>query len=97
MLGKETFNGDVKSAVAEAYFFLADIFINKETDIKKSFASRPGGWNGWRKLKLVEKIQESPIHTSFLLAPADGGSLMKYEPGKVKDAQDLKWPVIGQL
>jgi len=92
VLGKETFNGDVKSAVAEAYFFLADIFINKETDIKKSFASQPGGWNGWRKLKLVEKIQESPIHTSFLLAPADGGSLMKYEPGQFLSIKLLEVP-----
>ena len=27
VLGVETFNADVKAAVAEAYFFLADIFI----------------------------------------------------------------------
>ena len=82
VLGKETFNEDVKKAVAEAYFFLADIFINKETGMKEALQAAPGGWTGWRKLKLVDKVQESPIHTSFMFGPTDGGSLMKYEPGQ---------------
>ena len=82
VLGKDTFNEDVKNAVAEAYFFLADIFINKEAGMKKSLRASPGGWTGWRKLKIVDKVKESSIHTSFLFGPTDGGSLMKYSPGQ---------------
>ena len=81
VLGKDTFNADVKSAVAEAYFFLADIFINKESEMKKTLTSQQGGWAGWRKMKVVEKTKESPIHTSFLFGPEDGGSLTTYKPG----------------
>ena len=77
-----TFSGDVKSAVAEAYFFLADIFINKEAGMKKSLEAAPGGWTGWRRLRLVDKVQESPLHMSLMLAPEDGGSLMSYQPGQ---------------
>ena len=50
--------------------------------MKESLKAAPGGWTGWRKLKLVDKVQESPIHTSFMFGPTDGGSLMKYEPGQ---------------
>ena len=82
VLGKETFNEDVKKAVAEAYFFLADIFINKESEMKKSLSEAPGGWTGWRKMKLVDKVVESPKHTSFMFIPEDGGELMEYKPGQ---------------
>ena len=34
VLGVETFNADVKAAVAEAYFFLADVFIGKEKELR---------------------------------------------------------------
>ena len=82
VLGKETFSGDVKNAVAEAYFFLADIFINKESGLKKSLEAAPGGWSGWRRLKLVDKVPESPLHMSLMFAPEDGGALMSYQPGQ---------------
>ena len=72
----------MKTAVAEGYFFLADIFIAKEESMKKEKESAPGGWRGWRKVKLVEKIQETPLHTSFLFAPEDGSSVMDYQAGQ---------------
>jgi len=82
VLGKEVFNEEVKTAVAEGYFFLADIFIDKEETMKKEKENAAGGWRGWRKLKLVEKVEETPIHTSFYFAPEDGGRVMKYQPGQ---------------
>jgi len=82
VLGKDVFNDEVKTAVAEGYFFLADIFIAKEESMKKEKESAPGGWRGWRKVKLVEKIQETPLHTSFLFAPEDGSSVMDYQAGQ---------------
>jgi len=82
VLGKEVFNEEVKAAVAEGYFFLADIFIAKEESMKQEKEAAPGGWRGWRKMKLVEKIQETPIHTSFIFAPEDGSNIMSFQPGQ---------------
>eukprot|EP00090_Calanus_glacialis_P005774 TRINITY_DN14477_c0_g1_i1.p1 TRINITY_DN14477_c0_g1~~TRINITY_DN14477_c0_g1_i1.p1 ORF type:complete len:411 (+),score=103.83 TRINITY_DN14477_c0_g1_i1:177-1235(+) len=82
VLGKEVFNEEVKNAVAEGYFFLADIFIDKEESMKKEKENAAGGWRGWRNLKLVDKVEESPIHTSFIFAPEDGGIVMSYQPGQ---------------
>jgi len=82
VLGKEVFNEDIKSAVAEGYFFLADIFIAKEEGMKKDKENMAGGWRGWRKLTLVDKVQETAIHTSFYFAPETGGKLMDYQPGQ---------------
>ena len=82
VLGKDVFTEDVKNAVADAYFFLADIFISKETGIKEKLMSTEGGWTGWRKMKVVDKIVEAPLYTSLLFAPADDGPLMQYLPGQ---------------
>ena len=82
VLGKEIFNEHVKNAVADAYFFLADIFINKESQMKKELSSAEGGWTGWRKMKVLEKIQEAPNFTSFKLTAADGGPLKRYSSGQ---------------
>jgi len=82
VLGKDIFNEEVKAAVAEGYFFLADIFIETEENLMKEKESVAGGWRGWRKLKLVNKVVESPIHTSFYFAPEDGGNVMQYKPGQ---------------
>merc|ERR1719323_734830 len=38
--------------------------------------------DGWRKMKLVDKVVESPKHTSFMFIPEDGGELMEYKPGQ---------------
>ena len=41
-----------------------------------------GGWRGWRKLRLMKKVVETPIHTSFYFAPEDGSKLMTFLPGQ---------------
>ena len=61
---------------------MADIFIDKEESMKKEKENAAGGWRGWRNLKLVDKVEESPIHTSFIFAPEDGGIVMSYQPGQ---------------
>jgi len=82
VLGKEIFNEEVKTAVAEGYFFLADIFIDKEEAMKKEKENTAGGWRGWRNLKLVDKVEETPLHTSFYFVPEDGGKVMRYQAGQ---------------
>ena len=29
---------------------------SKEAEMRKSVESRPGGWSGWRRLRLVDKV-----------------------------------------
>ena len=53
--GKEVFNDEVKAAISEAYFFLADILIKTEEEMKKEKEKAIGGWNGWRKNDCHEK------------------------------------------
>ena len=72
----------MKAAVTEGYFFLADIFIAKEEGMKKTKEETEGGWRGWRKLVLMKKVAETPIHTSFYFAPEDGSKLMTFLPGQ---------------
>ena len=82
VLGKETFNDAVKAAVAEAYFFLADVFIAKEGDLRREHEAGAGGWSGWRRLRLVERVKESPLHSSLILAAEDDLPLAEYQPGQ---------------
>lgn len=82
VLGKEVFNEEVKAAVAEGYFFLADIFISKEEEMKKTKEESDGGWRGWRKMVLKKKVKETAVHTSFYFVPEDDGTLMAFLPGQ---------------
>merc|ERR1719403_518967 len=72
LLGKEVFNEEVKGAVAEGYFFLADIFKENEAKMIADRKAAEGGWHGWRRFQLANKVPESSLHTSFYFAPEDG-------------------------
>ena len=82
VLGKEVFNDDVKGAVAEAYFFLADIFIAKEDAMVKDKELMEGGWRGFRLLKLTRKVAETAIHTSFYFSTDNEKPLATFKPGQ---------------
>ena len=56
MLGTETFNEDIKAAVADAYFFLADVFIAKESEIKKEKEEAEGTDLSMRTKKEMNKV-----------------------------------------
>jgi len=82
VLGKDVFNAEVKEAVAEGYFFLADIFIKEEEKMIAERISAEGGWHGWRKFQLAKKEPESSLHTSFYFAPEDGDQTARFEGGQ---------------
>ena len=82
VLGKKVFNDEVKAAVTDAYFYLADIFIKTEEKMKKEKEEAIGGWYGWRKMIVEKKVKETHIHTSFYLAPQDGRALLISKPGQ---------------
>ncbi|WBV44874.1 NO-inducible flavohemoprotein [Pseudoroseomonas cervicalis] len=73
---------EILTAWGEAYWFLADLLIGREKQIYHDQAAAPGGWTGWRDFRVVEKRAESEVVTSFLLAPADGGAVLRHRPGQ---------------
>lgn len=72
---------EVAGAWSEAYDFLAWLLIERERTIREEKANAPGGWEGYRDFKVVEKKPESSEITSFILKPTDGQPLVNYEPG----------------
>jgi nitric oxide dioxygenase len=73
---------EIMEAVAEAYGFLADIFLGREGAIYQEQASKPGGWNGTRTFVVAKKVRESDVVTSFYLKPQDEGPLPPFKPGQ---------------
>lgn len=73
---------EIIEAVAEAYGFLADLFIGREGAIYEEQQTCPGGWNGHRTFVVDRKVPESDVVTSFYLRPEDQGPLPPFLPGQ---------------
>lgn len=72
---------EVVQAWGEAYWFLADILIDRERTLRESKASAPGGWQGWRDFVVDRKEEESDEIVSVYLKPKDGGQVLNYPAG----------------
>ncbi len=73
---------DVINAWAEAYGFLANILIGRETQIYKEQTEMPGGWSDFKSFRVIKKEMESDIICSFYLVPTDGGPIPHFKPGQ---------------
>src|SRR5699024_1920484 len=73
---------DIIAAWAETYGVLADVFINAEEDLYKQAEQVDGGFRGFKDFKVVDKVEESDVITSFYLKPADGSTLPTYDAGQ---------------
>lgn len=73
---------EILGAWGKAYWFLANILINREADIRKSLESSKGGWNGWRKFMISAKHSESEVIKSFTLSPVDNLPVVAHRPGQ---------------
>jgi nitric oxide dioxygenase len=73
---------EILAAWGEAYWFLADVLIGREKQIYDEQAAAPGGWSGWRDFVVLERVKESEIITSFILAAVDGGTVLRHRPGQ---------------
>lgn len=73
---------DIINAWAAAYGFLADILIGRERQIYEENAKKPGGWEGFKPLRVSRKEKESSTITSFYLVAADGAPLPAFKPGQ---------------
>ena len=78
----EAATDEIIAAVAEAYGFLAEVFIQREAEIYRQQRETVGGWNGYRKFIVQRKEPECDVVTSFYLRPADDGRLPTFEPGQ---------------
>lgn len=73
---------EVIDAWAQAYGALAGLFIGREEQLYQESEQKAGGWRGYRDFVVAEKQQESALITSFLLVPADGGTVVDFLPGQ---------------
>lgn len=94
VLGADVFTDQVHDVWAAAYWQLANLMIKREDDIVNSNAAEEGGWKGWRQMRLVRKVKESSVITSFYWAPVDGGALPVFKPGQYIS---IRTPVPGGL
>lgn len=81
-LAPDAFTPEVEEAWGAAYKQLADIFIKIENDLYEERAAQAGGWKDFRRFKVISKIPESELVTSFVFAPVDGGNVIDYLPGQ---------------
>lgn len=73
---------DVLQAWGEAYWFLADILIEREGGIRAEIEARPGGWTDWRRFQVADRRVEAEGIVSFILRPEDGGPVVPHRPGQ---------------
>ncbi len=73
---------EIIEAWGEAYWFLAEILKAREGAIREEIVHLEGGWNGWRKFVVADKIRESSVITSFVLQPADGDAVLRHRAGQ---------------
>jgi nitric oxide dioxygenase len=86
---------EIVDAWTAAYGVLAQVFIQREGEMYKANAAE--GWKGWRKFRIVRKVPESDVITSFYLAPSDGVvPLPRYLPGQYVSLQ-IHVPQLGHL
>ena len=78
----EAATDEILGAWGEAYWFLANILKAREVVLRDEIMRSEGGWNGWRRFVVAEKIRESSVNTSFVLRPEDGAPVLRHKAGQ---------------
>lgn len=73
---------EILQAWGEAYWFLADLLIEREAAIRDVIEAQPGGWTNWRRFRVAEKHSEAEGIVSFVLRPDDERSVVAHRPGQ---------------
>lgn len=82
VLGPDVATPVVIEAWGAAYGQLADMLIAAEHDMYGTQAATEGGWRGFRRFRVAERVVESEEIVSFHLVPEDGGPVMVNAPGQ---------------
>ena len=67
---------------AEAYEFLAALFIDVEESIYRESENEVGGWRGFRSFRIDRIVRETELVSSFYLQPSDGRPIVDFTPGQ---------------
>lgn len=81
VLGEEVATDDVINSWEKAYGEIAAAFIGIEKDMYQKNINT-NGWTGYKDFKVVRKVKESDVITSFYLEPMDGSKLPPFKPGQ---------------
>lgn len=73
---------EILAAWGEAYWFLANLLIEREHAIYTGIAGAEGGWTGWRNFVVESRVAESDSIASFVLRPEDAGKVLRHKPGQ---------------
>ena len=73
---------EVLAAWGEAYWFLANILRDREAALRDELLKAEGGWHGWRRFIVADRVRESSVITSFILRPEDGRPVLRHKPGQ---------------
>lgn len=73
---------EIIDAWGKAYGQLAAILIDAEESVYDATEHSRGGWRGERAFRLLKRIDESSIITSFYFEPSDGGEVPEFEAGQ---------------
>ncbi|MCB5302680.1 NO-inducible flavohemoprotein [Yersinia bercovieri] len=73
---------EVLDAWGRAYGVLADLFIQRESNIYQQGETSTGGWRSLRRFRIIKKERQSEVICSFVLAPEDGGRVLDFKPGQ---------------
>lgn len=82
VLGEDVASDDVINAWEKAYGEIANVFINIEKEMYQQTEDAIGGWIDYRDFKVVKKVVESDVITSFYLEPVDENPFVSYQPGQ---------------
>lgn len=72
----------ILDAWGAAYGQLADIMIGREAALYTAGATQPHGWAGFKPFRVIRRVTESEVMTSFHLQPDDGAALPVFRPGQ---------------
>lgn len=73
---------EIIQAWADAYGIIADVFIQMENEMYKEAAEQENGFSEFKNFKIVDKVIESDIITSFYLQPEDNSAVPTFIPGQ---------------
>ncbi|KAB0679009.1 NO-inducible flavohemoprotein [Aureimonas leprariae] len=73
---------ELLAAWGEAFWFLADVLKARELVLRDEIMTAQGGWTGWRRFVVAERIRESSHITSFVLRPEDGRPVLRHKAGQ---------------
>lgn len=73
---------EIIGAWAESYGIIAQVFIDIEKEMYNESASQEGGWSEFKEFKVIDKVKESDVITSFYLIPTDNSLVPTFLPGQ---------------